>query len=131
MIIFGFNVVIHAIRSIATRQVTWELIWWAGILAVMLFGVGRSWREPTFLAVPGGIISRKLKGIQRDPQVHLFVARESILCVYRATRLLWVVAVADQHDAKWAAVTPTEARFAMAAWLSPLDPPTPEQLSEL
>lgn len=129
--IFGFNVVIHLFRSIAMRRVTWELFYWSVLFLCMYFGVGRSWMLGTFLAVPGGLVTRKLRGIRRHVSLHVYTAADSALCVYRATKNLWIISVADGENAQWTTCAPAEARFAMAAWTSPIAPPTMEQLSEL
>ena len=81
--------------------------------------------------VPAGIVLRKGKWLKRRWALHLFDRRESILLMYKLYRRQWVLVVADREACESVMGTKQELEAVLRAWLSPLAPPTLEQLSDL
>ena len=114
-------------------------ITWPGIFLALLVIFGLfSWgyisgllqREQWFL-VPGGLILREARLIRPEWKVHLFDRRRSVLIVRRIDHGRRIVFVADAETDKRVTVSPDESEFILRAWLSPIPPPSVDELSDL
>lgn len=112
-------------------------IWKAAALAVAyaLFFVGLSLlgsiSHRGWLIVPGAIVVRESGLLSDRWKVRVCRRSECVLCV-RDVRRTGCVAVLATADRVWPhPVTRTEATFLLRAWLSPLEPPGVERLSDL
>lgn len=131
--ILGIHWVARAIESSQRRTITANfMLMTVAMLAFLLVPVGHSCvTARQWLAVPGGIVLRKGKWLKRRWDLHLFDRRKSVLFVYRYTRRQWVLTIADQDAYENVIGTKQELDAVLRAWLSPLPPPTLEQLSDL
>lgn len=131
--IFGLNVVIAAMKSWQQWRIVWELPYWGGLMALLLFAPERGglFRSKEWLAVPAGLVLRGGRLLSRRWTVHLYERRHGVLCVYRHFRRQWGFAIADGVESATGFATQKEIAFLLRAWLSPLPPPTAEQLSDL
>jgi TM2 domain-containing membrane protein YozV len=107
------------------------IIWSAILLLLALVGAHVQWLVDTqWLAVPGGLILRKGTWRKRNWAIHLFDRREAVLMTYKHTYRKWALVVADASACETLIGTKQELDAALAAWLSPLRPPKPEQLRD-
>lgn len=90
------------------------------------FGFGRQW-----FVVPGGLALRRASWLRRGWRLHLFDRRESVAILCRLRRRRWILAMADGRQSASVVGMCEELEFALRAWLSPLDPPPAERLSDL
>ncbi len=105
------------------------LILLGGLLAyVSMKFVGRG-RE--VLAVPGGLVFRSATPASRSWKVRLCTPRESNLCLINQPGRQWLLIAADGQHSYRRVVVESDAVAAYQAWISPLPPPPPEQLSDL
>lgn len=135
VVVFGIAILIYAVQAIVQRRVSWMLFCWIALLFILLLIPVRAprWRARTSecLLVPGGIIFRKSAWRSEKWDLHVFDRRESVLCVHRHWRRQWILTVADKHACETAIGTREEMHFLLRAWLSPLEPPGLEMLSDL
>lgn len=129
--IFGFNFAIAAWRAIEIWQVTFDLVAWGLALGAMTLVPASARTRGELLVVPGGAVWRRASWRQRDWRLHVFDRRNSNLMVVRIWRQQWGAYIHDGDQSARAIVTKAEADFLLRAWLSPLEPPTSEQLSDL
>lgn len=129
--IFGFNFVVAAWRAIETRQVTIDLVAWGLALGAMALVPASARTRGQLLAVPGGAVLRRTGWRQPNWRLHVFDRRTSNLMVVRIWRQQWGVYVHDGEQSARTLATKQEADFLLRAWLSPLEPPTLERLSDL
>lgn len=127
---FGCRSVIEAWRA---GRITSGLVFWIGLLLFMLL-VPREFfhKSNQWLAVPGGVIVRV--GSWRNRVFKLVrLARPESVFVAKPIRWqkLWEVTIASKVAAYSERFTATEMRFLIRAWLSPLEPPQVEELSDL
>lgn len=84
----------------------------------------RNRRGPQWLAVPGGVVLRDRKGVM------LFDRRNSNLVLFPLPRFFCRIGV-GHAEAQFATTLPAEAAYMISrAWLSPVEPPSVEQLAE-
>lgn len=81
--------------------------------------------------VPAGMVTRYTSWLRKKSSLHLFLRRESLLAVFRRNPNLWILIVADRQRIESISATPEQAAQLLRAWLSPLNPPTIDQLSDL
>lgn len=131
--IWIINWLIAVFDSFRRRRVTIHLICWTlSLLVFLLIPVGSNWlASKQWLAVPGGIVMRKGAWLKRRWGIHLFDRRRSVLLMYKLHRRQWALVVADADACESTIGTKPELEATLRAWLSPLSPPKPEQLSEL
>ena len=132
VIVFGFNLAIQIFDSWMRWRISPMLVYWTIFFVLMLAipaGV-HPWSNRQLLAVPGGLVFRSSSGFHKNYQVIVFNARLSVLCVFPVTRRSWGIVVASKEDTASVVATQAEAEFALQAWLSPLDPPDPEELTD-
>lgn len=120
-------------ESYPHRTVTWGVFFWGGLLALTLYGPvsGGFFGARQWLLVPGGLVVRKARRGGLTSSVHLFERRTSVLCVHQVRRRVWIVTAADADAYETTVGTKKEVDFLLRAWLSPLPPPSAEQLSDL
>lgn len=106
-------------------------MWSAMFLSVLLLPVGGFGSRKQLLAVPGGLCHRRIRRGSDDWNIHLFTRESSVACIYQSGARQWMIVVADEQEHAKCAGTRKEVEFALRAWLSPLDPPTIDQLKEL
>ena len=82
-----------------------------------------------WLVVPGGIIVRTATWRSAEWKLHIFRREECVLLHWIDTNMLAVAGENGQHFTR--RVSPAVADFAIRAWLSPLEPPAAERLSDL
>lgn len=123
----------QAMDWIRFGRVNFMLMFWLVIMIGWLLRLtGTSIRTPVqWFLVPGGIVSRALPRRAREWTVSLLDRRSSVLCVYRSTKHMWIATVADHAGCWFSPCTENEATLLLRAWLSPLEPPKLEQLSDL
>jgi hypothetical protein len=82
--------------------------------------------------VPGGVVLRRARGMRS--QVELFPRKDSIAVTRPTpqTEAAWVLTIA-RRDGSWTTSEfgPLEMDAFLQAWLSPLDPPEPDRLTDL
>ena len=89
----------------------------------------RLWHPVEWYIVPGAVLVRSSAWNSSKWQLHLLSRADSVLVYWHDLRLL---AIADTMGRSFARpATPIESETAIRAWLSPLPPPTLEQLSDL
>lgn len=84
-----------------------------------------------WMIVPGGLLVLQRSGSHYLP--HALRARDSLLLARQLGGVFttWLVIVRDATRITYDRLTPAELRMLLAAWLSPAEPPEPEQLSDL
>lgn len=126
----AYNVVSASLEAWNQSRFTLPLVIWLSMLAFVIY----AWSSTTvgpWLAVPGGLVQRTARTFARSSDLHLFDRRKSVLCVYCTRRRAWAFAVSDGSDTGAGTGTQEQVEFLLRAWLSPLEPPTVEQLSDL
>jgi membrane protein YdbS with pleckstrin-like domain len=120
---------IEVARLIHTGRLTWTLLFLTAILGTLLLAPRFQSRTRRFgtLAVPGGLIRRAHAG----QKTHLFRRTSSVLIVFQYTKHQWAAAIGDADEQFITVGTFAEIEFLQRAWLSPLPPPTAEQVNEL
>lgn len=109
-------------------------VFWFAMVCASLLGIGGrgAWKSTRqWLLVPGGVVARKPARRQEQWQLHVFDRRKSVLLVRQTNRNLWAVLVEDAEARESAVLTQVEAHTLLRAWLSLLEPPPVEQLSDL
>jgi hypothetical protein len=131
--IFAFNTLIAALESWQKGAVQWSLVYWPAFLVVLVYGPTRGglFRGSQWMAVPGGLVLRKGATLGKQWTVHVFDRRRSVLVVFRNFRQQWAFSVSDGAEAGTGAGTHREVTLLLRAWLSPLEPPGLERLSDL
>ena len=97
-----------------------------GLWILLLIMPSKQW----FL-VPAGLVVRTTGWLRKRATIHLFERRNCVLAVLRRNPNRWSLIVANRAQVESLGATPDQARQFLRAWLSPLDSPTIEQLSEL
>ncbi len=132
--IFGFNWLLAAIDALQRNRATDRLALWSTLL-ILLFvfpkGQGLSGREQWF-AVPAGVAFRKRSWFRSGWTLRVFSRESAVLCFFPCFRGRYFgTIIADTQQVQSTNLTPREADLLLRAWLSPLEPPTLEQLSDL
>ncbi len=108
------------------------------LIAVAGLSLVLSWLAPTqgrsdglWQLVPAGVLVLRPAGSRWRPT--LLTARDAAVVCWPATseRSRWHVCIGSSEASVHRRITPLELRMLLAAWLSPLEPPKPEQLSDL
>ncbi|MFH1419808.1 MAG: hypothetical protein ABII12_16160 [Planctomycetota bacterium] len=130
--VYLFNWAMAVFDAILRRSVTLPLVGWsAGLVFILLIPVGGlGLAEKQWLAVPGGIIFRKSAWLKRRWTVHVFDRRASVLLAYRMRTRAWFLIVGDASACERTLCTKHDLEAALRAWLSPLPPPKPVQLTD-
>lgn len=132
IVVFSIGLFSALVRAIMSFRFNWEIPFFAGMLVLFLFPTMLGSLAPfQWLVVPGGLVHRSTKSLTRKWSVHVFDRRSSVLCVYHYKKARWGFCAADAVMAKQGFCTDTELEFLLRAWLSPLPPPTAQQLSDL
>jgi hypothetical protein len=125
---------LQAYHAAIAWKLSFHFFFWTVLLLLSLLGVGGrgAWRmSQQWLLVPGGLVVRTSSFRRRGWKVHLFVRSRSALVAYRQMKLRWTICVADPEANQMTMITPTECHALLRAWLSPLEPPDPDRLSDL
>jgi hypothetical protein len=120
-------------ESYQRRSITLGLLFWVTMITVLLCSPARGGWFGTrqWLLTPGSLIVRKARWRDRTSRVHLFERRKSVLCLYQQREEQWLLAVADADACEQTVATDAEVSLLLRAWLSPLEPPPVERLSDL
>lgn len=132
VVMFATFLLRSAWESYQRGAITWELPFWAAMTLLFLIGPDRgvlSGRAQWLLA-PGGLLVRKAVRRSTRSQLHLFDRRRSVLCMSQHRQKRWLVVVADTEACELTLTTDREADFLLRAWLSPLQPPPPDRLTD-
>ena len=97
---------------------------------VLATGGAFTWRRQ-WLLVPGGVVVRTTGFGWGHWRVRLYSRVRSVLYVGRISAVQWTIAVADGTRVETVRVTGAEATLLLRAWLSPIEPPPPERLTDL
>ncbi len=89
-----------------------------------------SLRRGQWLLVPGGVLHRRAGLRNRNTLLHVFDRRRSVLIATEMRGGQFYVSVADAEQAEKTTVTKRELQALLRAWMSPLTPPRPEELSD-
>ncbi len=92
---------------------------------------GGPYERAQWLLVPGGVLVRKAVRRSTRSRLHLFDRRRSTLCLSQYRRQRWLVVAADAEECEQTLATDREAHFLLRAWLSPLEPPPADRLTDL
>lgn len=108
-----------------------EAVGVAILVVCTLLWIRRRGPQRECLVVPGGLVTRAMHQGRPGWDVRLFSRRDAVLCVVERDLGRCTIFVADRETLIRRNATLAEARFALRAWLSPHEPPTPDQLSDL
>ena len=113
-----------------SAQWIWLLVLAAPIIGLLGTSGAWSWRKQWFV-LPGALLLRT--GGWRDAtwRLHLFDRRTSVLVILGYARRRSLLFVADADRTERTVVTRNEANLLLRGWLSPLEPPPVERLSDL
>ena len=127
---FGFVIIIyHSILDVFAGLIPGMLADILPVFAFMaLFGVWQLRRTYAWFIVPAALVVCSSNWRSKSWDTHLLTRSQSVL-MYWAT--LHTLAIASPHGSYCRRATPQEAELAFLAWLSPLAPPPPEQLTDL
>ena len=81
--------------------------------------------------VPAGLVIRSTSWLRKNSTLHLLERRNSVLAVFRTRPNIRILIVANRDRVEIIRISRRHAQQALRAWLSPLDPPSNEQLSDL
>ena len=101
------------------------------VLGVVVHLWRTCFRERQALVVPGALLVRESGWRSKHWSTTMFEPHEAVLVVCRLPGGNWELLVANQDRWYGFEVSQAQAEFILRAWLSPLAPPTLEQLSDL
>ncbi len=109
---------------------------WVVTFAVIVGVSGLTWWQrrfpnPQLFLVPGGFVVRRSPWYHRRWSLHVYDRRRSVLIARQQLKKSWQLRVADSEAQDTIVGTEVQTTQALRAWLSPLAPPTLEQLSDL
>lgn len=134
LVLLGLFLGFELFQSIRRNRADFDLLMWGGLfLGYLLMPSLRPllFTKQWFL-VPSGIVLRRPKGIWKSGwNIRLFERRRCALCVYRYSPKRWWATVSDAEVRETIFGTQTEMHMLLRAWLSPLDPPPPDRLTDL
>jgi hypothetical protein len=109
---------------------------WMIVLAVIVAVFGVTWwrrkfPNPQVFLVPGGFLVRRSPWYSQRWSLHVYDRSHSVLIARQQIKESWQLRVADSEAQDTVVATEVQAAQALRAWLSPLAPPTLEQLSDL
>lgn len=99
-----------------------------GIVLGTAFGLWRLRRTYAWFIVPAALVVCSSTWRSKSWNTYLLTRSQSVLMYWSNLHML---AIACPHGSYCRHATPREAELAFRAWLSPLDPPPPEQLTDL
>ena len=133
LVVFFISWTAGLIDSIVHRRISPNLIWWTVALVLFAFvPAGIQWRsQRQFYLLPGGILVRKGGWFRKGWRLLLFRRAASCVLIYPLWKKQWVLVIADETECESIIGLKTELELALRAWLSPLEPPPLERLSDL
>jgi hypothetical protein len=132
IVFFGIFWLLQAFVAWQQGRITLGLAVFTALLLSSLFlPSGSQWGAGQLFAVPGGLVLRKATAWGRKWSVHLFRPQQSLICVFPLTKQRWCVAVSDGRVTTSRVGTKPEVELALQAWLSPLEPPRVDELTDL
>ena len=103
---------------------------WPALVLLIVFQLWLLWRPSEWFLVPGAVIVRSSRwNSSRWEELHLMRRADAVLVYWSDLRLLAIAEKSGRHFVRHA--TLIEAEVAIRAWLSPLPPPSVEQLGDL
>jgi hypothetical protein len=130
--LFGFWFIRAATEAFERRTITpWFALYVLALAAGLLALFKTSDMAPRqWLIVPGGLLRRTPRRGSTSSQLHIFTRAKSLLCLYQRGRKSWIVCVADGRECDTTVVTTLEMEMLLAAWFSPLPPPSVDRLAD-
>lgn len=122
-----------ALGAYASRRITLSLMAWTILLLALALvprGVSQLSSKQWF-TVPGGLVLRRSSWRRQSWNVHLFDRHAAVLIVCRLHPRQWMAIVADRDACTSLIGRKSDLESVLQAWLSPLRPPSTEQLSDL
>ena len=115
------------------REITFRFILYTVVLlSFALVPAEQGWRTgKQFFAVPGGLVVRKSGWLKKGWRIKLFSRTASCVMICPIGRKQWLLTVSDGETCESVIGLRSELELALCAWLSPLEPPKLEQLSDL
>ena len=128
--IFLFNWIIALFESIRNGFVQFNLILFSvAILGFAFIPANQSWKSQ-FIVMPGGLLVRKHKWREKGWRLTLFRRASSCVMMYPLWRQQWILTVSDGENCESVLGLRAELEMTLRAWLSPLEPPPLERLSD-
>lgn len=133
VIMFAAFMLRSAAESYQRGAMTWELPFWTTMLLLFLLGPARGglFGRAQWLLAPGALLVRKAVRRTTRSQLHVFDRRKSVLCVSQHRKSQWLIVAADALACEQTLATDREVHFLLRAWLSPLEPPPADRLTDL
>jgi hypothetical protein len=133
VIMFAAFMFRSAVESYQRGAMTWELPFWTTMLLLFLVGPARGgpFGRAQWLLAPGAVLVRKAVRRTTRSQLHVFDRRRSVLCVSQHRKSQWLIVAADAVACEQTLATDREVHFLLRAWLSPLEPPQADRLTDL
>ncbi len=134
VIVFGINLAIAVVEAIANRKISSSVVLWTIWFLLIFLGVnsrGATRGNRQWLLVPGGIVSRRAKSFQGRWDLHFYKRANSVMALHGRSRHIWHAHVADSTGYQFARLTAREAHMLLRGWLSPIESPSRDHLSDL
>lgn len=133
MAVFSVLALLHGWESWQRGRVEPMLLFSLAVLVVSGLPIWALLGGPqVWLVVPGGLLVRGAVWRGGTPRLRRFARRESLLAaIHTGTPQAWSVIVVDGQKTARRFVSPAELKLLLEAWLSPLDPPPTERLTDL
>jgi hypothetical protein len=131
---FGLLFSLELFGSIRRSRPGADLLLYSALFLVSLFipSLKPIMFTKQWFLVPGGAVLRRPKGIWRSGwHIRMFARRDCVMCVYQSNRSQWRATISDSEIRETIFGTQTEMHLLLRAWLSPLDPPPRERLTDL
>lgn len=126
-----FNLLVATFEAFQQSRITWRLAWWGFITMLFFFNPVHSWLSTKqWHLVPGGLLLRTARMFDTRSKLHIFDRRSASLILLELRRRNWVAGVADAKGDSAMTLTESEADMLLRAWLSPLQPPNVERLTD-
>lgn len=120
-------------ESYARRWPTWRLIMWGTFFTIALLvprGSPIEFLRQWFIT-PASIVVRRFRLLSGRTQLRLFQRQNSVLCAYQLRKKEWAVLVRNETSQERRHLTRREVDCLLRAWLSPLEPPALDKLTDL
>ncbi len=131
LVMWGGIVLYHVVMSYLKNSIEWEVLVWGAVLTSFLLPRrGKVLNAFDWFLVPGGLLARRKRSKQGEPDALLFTQRESSMVLVQTRERLFWVTVGDGDRSARLTVTPTEAAYLLRAWRSGVPAPTVERCGD-